>query len=274
MRVPLEALTGHGQSLDATIDKERCLGAALAISMKIAAAKFGGRGYAYWHFDANAGSGHNDVADVPGSPVVFHVAADQHLNGMRRHAFFCDLNSDALLHLESRLAPWRALSRLHLYDNERCLDIFAECIRQSGEQPRYALGSVIVDPNGYWYRNKDGHGPPTKSLIRFAQEFPRIDIVLNLNARTFRLQRAQGHPVLSPRDVLGRLNKSNWLIRRTCYGGDDWLLAVGRNVKTGDHRRIGFHKLESAEGHAIMTMIEGRRQRGMFDADRGEEQRP
>ncbi|MFZ0916988.1 MAG: hypothetical protein WAN04_08860, partial [Candidatus Udaeobacter sp.] len=247
-RVPFDAMKGQGQSIDATIDKERCLGSALTIGMKIANAHFAG--WPYWHFDATAGSGHNDIVDVPGSPVVFHVAADTCLTAMKRQGFFCDKNVAALKELKLRLGKWMSSSYLLPGDNEEALEVFAERIRQSGDRPRYAVGSVIVDPNGYWYRNKTtGDGPPIAGLLRFVAEFPRIDIILNLNARIYRLQRANGHHVNSPQDVLINLRKSNWLVRHTRYGSsNDWLLAVGRNVATGDHRKIEFHRLDSEKG--------------------------
>jgi hypothetical protein len=264
-RVPIEAMNGQGQSIEATVDKERCLGSALTMGMKIANAKFGGRGFPYWHCDANAGCGHNDICDVPGSPIVFHVAADACLIGMRRHAFFCDIDRAAFTELSSRLsAQWLASSYLLLGDNEDSVELFAERIRQSGDRPQYAVGSIIVDPNGYWYRNGNNEGPPIRSLLRFTAEFPRIDIILNLNARTYRLQRSKGHHVLPPREVFASLNKAHWLVRHTRHGsGNDWLLAVGRNVETGDHRKIGFHKLESVEGCEIMADVEGGRQRDL-----------
>lgn len=265
-RVPLEAMNGQGQSIESTVDKERCLGSALTIGMKIAS-KFAGRGFGYWHFDANAGCGHNDMVDVPGSPVAFHVCADSHLKGMARRAFFCDLNGAALTELHTRQlrAEWKQSSYLIKGDNEEGLDVFAECVKTSGERVEFAVGSIIVDPNGYWYRNAKGEGPPIKSLMRFTAEFPRIDLILNLNARTYRLQRGQAHDVLAPRDVLASLNKAHWLVRWTHHGANDWLLAVGRNFETGDHRKIGFHKLNSPEGHEVMLKVEGRRQGDFLD---------
>jgi hypothetical protein len=257
-------LNFQGQSA-ATIDKERGLASALAIGMKIANTKFAGRGYRYWHFDANAGSGWNESVGVFGSPIVFHANADALLTGMRREAFFCDLNRTALTELLNRLdqqPQWS--SCLFAHDNEEALEVFAERIRQSGESPRYAVGSVIVDPNGYWYRNAKGEGAPVRSLSEFSAQFPRIDIILNLNTRAYVLQRAQGHAVAPPLEVFASLRKSHWLVKRTHHGTNGWLLAVGRNVPTGDHRAIGFVKLESDEGHFIINLAEGDRQGKMF----------
>ena len=265
MRVSSEALAGHGQSVEATIDKERCLSAALTMSANIANAKFAGRDFSYWHFDANAGSGHNDLVDVPGSPVVFHVVADACLSGMQRRAFFCDLNVAALADLQARrlTVVWKKAFHLIPGDNEEGLEVFARDILQSRERPQYAIGSVIVDPNGWFYRNAQGYGAPVNNLIQFAATFLRIDIILNLNARTYRMQRAHDHRVLPPREVFRALKKEHWLVRWTHHGGNDWLLAVGRNTITGDHKKLGFFRLESPEGEEIINRVEGGRQGGL-----------
>ena len=228
----MTATGGQGQSFEATIDKERCLGSALTIGMKIAS-KFSGSGFSYWHFDANAGCGHNRSCDVPGSPVVFHIAADACLNGMQRRAFFSDCDQRQLDELAIRLTPaWKASSYLLPRDNEESLEVFAECIRSSGERPQYAIGSVIVDPNGYWYRNGNGMGPPILGLLRFTAAFPRIDIVLNLNVGAYWRQRGAGQCVLPPRDVFASLRKAHWLVRYTSHGQNRW--AAGGRSQRGD----------------------------------------
>lgn len=252
---------GQGQSI-ATIDKERCLASALSIGMKISNAAFGGRGFKYWHLDANAGSGWNEAVNVEGSPVVFHRMADAYLTKMDREAFFCDIDVEAINGLLVRLGDWNRSSYIFQRDNEQVLEVFAERLRTSGENPAYVIGSILVDPNGYWYRSEEGNGPPTKALIEFTRQFPRIDIILNLNTRWRRL--ALGHEWycndVSPREVLACLNKRHWLIRRTQYSGNEYMLAVGRNLETGDHQAIGFHKLNSEQGKFWMLMFEGGRQ--------------
>lgn len=257
---------GQGQSI-ATIDKERCLSSALAIGMQIANTKFGGRGYRYWHFDANAGSGFNEKVGVPGSPIVALIGADEYLAGMRLDAVFCDRDGEAMAALQQRIQEnqkWAKASTLLTADNEDGLKLFAERIRRSGEKPEYAIGFALADPNGYWFRNKDGDGPPIEGLTRLTREFPRIDIGLNLNTRIYRLQKPHGHVVQEPLAVLGSLNKKHWLVRRTQHGGNEYLLAVGRNVPTDGHSAMGFHKLASPAGQEIINIVSGGRQFDLF----------
>lgn len=249
----------QGQS-PATIDKERRIASALSIGMRIANARFGGKGFRYWHFDANAGSGWNGDFDVPGSPLVFHAMADQHLGGMRREAFFCELNGETLGQLAARLGRYAGQSTLLPGDNDIALDAFAERIRQA-EKPSYAVGSVIVDPNGYWYRNAENKGAsPVKAMLRFVAEFPRIDVVLNLNMRIYRLQKSRNHSVLPPRAVLGSLNKKHWLVSEANRGGRSFLLAVGRNTPTGDHRQLQLYRLGTPDADHILSRVVGGRQ--------------
>jgi hypothetical protein len=56
------------------------------------------------------------------------------------------------------------------------------------------------------------------------------------------------------------LRKKAWLVRLTHAGGCEWLLAVGRNVKTGDHKALQMHDLHSEVGEHIIRRVEGKRQ--------------
>lgn len=249
----------HGQSL-ATIDKERRIGAALSVGMRIASAKFAGKGYRFWHFDANSGSGWNKTVGVPGSPLVFWQVARGCLRGLRPAPFFCDIDLPAMAELKKRLDSEGAHSVLLPGDNQEAIEVFAEVIRRSGERSKFVVGSLLIDPNGYFYRDANGFGAPVESIEWFTREFPRIDLILNLNVRTYQLQRAQRHAVRSPRQLLGALNKTHWLVGRAYVGHARFLLAVGRNMDAGDHRAIGLHWLESPEGQWIMNVAEGSRQ--------------
>jgi hypothetical protein len=229
----VRARGGQGQSA-LTIDKERRIGAATSVGMRIGNGKFGGRGFSYFHFDANAGSGWNEQVDVPGSPLVAWVAARECLPGMRFRPYFCDHDPEKMRLLRDALGadPVAAERSVLICDrNEAGLEQFAAAIRASGERPELAVGSVLVDPNGWFYETQC----PVAGLVRFCREFPRVDVVLNLNRRTYEMQRACGHAVLSPREVLLQLGKQHWLVCAAAAGQSRFLLAVGRNVQTGAH---------------------------------------
>lgn len=254
-------MSSQGQSL-ATIDKERRIGAALSVSMRIASRTLGGRGFTFWHFDANAGSGWNEKINTAGSPLVFWQVAEMCLKGFKPAAFFCDLDLDAMRRLQGRLRGITAAAPASFLlpgDNQDGLEVFAENIRRA-ERPRFAMGSVVVDPNGYYYRNPKGVGAPISALKWFCREFPRIDIVLNLNIRTYQLQASQGHDVLPPREVFAALNRKHWLVAQANVSTGRFLLAVGRNIETGDHKSLQLYRHDSAEGEYILNMAHGKRQ--------------
>jgi hypothetical protein len=244
----------QGQSMT-TIDKERRIAAALSVGMRIANARFGGKGYRYFYFDANCGSGWNHQVDVPGSPLVFWHVMQECAPDLEPAAYFCDRDVIAMEQLRSRFSadPATAGSILLPGDNEDGLHQFADAIRRSGEVAKYAIGAVLIDPNGYFYRNAGGIGAPVRALRWFVAEFPRIDIILNLNMRTYFLQRGQHHQVIPPGDVLASLRKRHWLVSRA-GGQSRHLLAVGRNMETGDHKSMGFHFADSMQGQQILSV--------------------
>ena len=248
--------TAQGQSI-ATLDKERRIGSAYAVSMRVFRSKPEFiRKYRYHHLDANAGSGWNDLIGVPGSPIIFHQNADTYLREARVNAFFCDRRAEAIETLRQTLgeAPHRLeRSRLLNCDNEIALQIFAEEIAKY-EDPRFAIGSVLADSNGYFFRNARGEGPPIHGLYEFARRFPRMDIVLNLNLSAYYRQRAAAHcnDVAPPSEVLASLGKGCWLVAITAMPKQKFLLAVGRNVDTGGHASLGLHRLSSPRGRALM----------------------
>jgi hypothetical protein len=256
----------QGQSR-ATIDKERRIGLMLAVTMRIVHAKFARSRFCYFHCDANAGSGRNEMIGVPGSPVVFWELAAQYLPNMRFAAFFAEIEASRAVTLQRAVPqPYQHCSFVLPGDNDEVLEVFAEFIRRSGERPDMAMGTVLVDPNGWFYRDANGRGAPVNRLCAFAKEFPRIDLALNLNARTYRLQRGRGHSVPSTEEVMLSLGKQHWLVAEANYGGSHFLLLVGRNKATSGHRALGMHPLDSDAGRYIVNRAEGRRQGDLFGA--------
>jgi hypothetical protein len=256
-------MTSQGQGAS-TPDKERRIGAALAVSAKIANSKFGRFRPPFHILDTNCGSGWNKAADCPGSPIVAHVIADQHLPQMRPHLFACDISSDMIKRLRVRLqAEPHHLARTFLFegDNEEAVRLFAGGINRMERNPQHAVGAIIVDPNGYWYRSREGLGAPINTLPRFCQRYPKIDLILNLNMRWFRMARAHpwGTVVEDPITLLLRM-KSHWLVSRPGNGSTSFLIAVGRNIPTREHRALGFHALSSDEGKSIVAAACGGRQ--------------
>jgi hypothetical protein len=253
-------VTVQGQSI-ATIDKERRIGAALSVSMRIARARFAGK-FRYYHFDANAGSGWNEKVEVEGSPIVFLRLMRTYLEGMKAAPFFCDINEEAMTKLRGRVLSLGNLPStpfLILGDNEEGMEVFMECLRTSGENPEHIVGSVLVDPNGCFYRSAEGIGAPVKVLPKLCDEFPKIDVVLNINCRQHVLQKSHGWvpPLI---DTLLSL-KPYWLVsyKRVGKSNQGFLLAVGRSIRANDHTSLNFFHLDSDDGRYVIEQAEDHR---------------
>ena len=240
--------------------KERGIKAALTVSLKIAA-KPSLSMFRYWHIDLNSGCGFNEKANCFGSPVAFIDAAQE--NGREDYAaFFVDMDGGAIQKLEKNVLKDNARCFSFIGDNKEALPIIAQYIKNSGDNPQYAHGSILVDPNGYF-----GKETPHEQLIEFSKEFPRIDIILNLNTRQHTLFSAnirkerkgwtkeKFNPSLSEIPMI--FNKSYWLIRGEIGSGDKFVLMVGRNIKAGDHKALGFCHLDSETGQRIVNKVEG-----------------
>jgi len=264
-----QPLLRQGQS-KATVAKERRFASALSLGMAIAAQKCAG--YPYWHADTNAGCGVNrEIHDefgqpLKGSPIhALQIAGNKGVPDLRAH--FCDMDRRAISQLVHNVGKDERASIFH-GDNQEFLRMFAEKIRRSNDNTKYATGSVLVDPNGWFYRNRNGHGAPIDAVMEIAEEFPRIDIVLNLNVRTYQMMRhhqrkgtASYNDLMTPDDIMRRMKKKHWLVSSIeARGSDRFAVLIGRNVQTDEHPRLGLFHAKSRDGELCLSEIENSRQ--------------
>lgn len=252
----------QGQSL-VTASKQRKFAAALLQGLSIAAKVCPGQ--PFFHLDTNAGSGRNEEVGVDGSPLVAFEQADKAGHTDFR-PMFVDINPAAAAALERRLRGRASI--IFSGDNSEFLEWSARWIKASAN-PRYAIGAVLIDPNGWFYRNAKGEGAPVEAVRRFAMEFPRIDVVMNLNVATYQrmkgINQKSGAPVyaslIGPSELMSSLGKSHWAISdiESC-GGDRFVVMVGRNISTSNLDRYGLFKVDSERGREIILDIEGKRQ--------------
>jgi hypothetical protein len=245
-----------------TEQKERGIKGTLAISLDIADKPHLCR-FPFWHIDLHSGSGFNKQAQCFGSPIAFLEAVRENPRPFR--AFFVDINGACVVDLERRLvAGYPAEAQFcHSFigDNQGLLPVVGNLIRQS-ENPRYAVGSLLSDPNGWT------DDVPLKELANFAAEFPRIDLIFNLNVRWYRLAQGQiakglegwvNKDIPSISDFPGRFSRKYWLLRKVIQSkGAPFVMLVGRNIQAGDWKAFGFHHLESDFARAEIERIERR----------------
>jgi three-Cys-motif partner protein len=283
--------SGQGQS-GATIEKSRGISKAFNITTLIVnntkrSPRCSRFDCTYWHCDLNAGSGWNDDAQTHGSPILFCHHADTNLTHTSYRAIFCEKNKKRRSELKARLReryddgsgpydrygpqPKRGLYAV-VGKNERALEALAARILQSGTDPQHALGSVLIDPNGYFHMNAKGKGVPVESVIEFFKIHTKIDLIMNLNITAFyrvRGARKRGRPTADlmpdydlPIDILNRLKKEHWWIKHTdgtSKNGfsktDQFLLSIGRNIVSSMPKNDGFVRLGTQEGNECMRKI-------------------
>ncbi len=233
-------MSDQGQSLS-TIDKERQIGAMFAMNLQIVRQACPGE--KYFHLDLNAGSGWNWRFQVPGSPVVFVEAAERIL-GHRWEAWFYEIDSGRATELEARL---RGVPGCHVLAEDNC-----GFLKATARFPRNALGSVLVDPNGWLYRKRNGDGCPVPEMAQFFAEHRRIDFLANLNRRTYRMMAGARNKGLatyrdfhSESEFLKLFSKRYGLITKgSSNGHSEFMRVILRNVRTNDYRAWGWNLIQ------------------------------
>lgn len=247
------SLTTQGQS-DATEFKERGLEAAFSINTKIFYSKitkrYGDR-FPYWHFDLNCGSGINEKIGCIGSPLAFLRAAES-IGLPRYFAGFCDINAGFLGDLMARDEVKNNPQCFAFHGKNSALIESIPNLIRSVENPSRAIGMVLSDPNGFEV--------PLDELAQLSCACPGIDIAIHWNSRIRRLYRGKGWEFVDIDEAIGLLNKQHWLIREP-RGAHQWTVLIGRNIKTGDHKTLGYFHLSSDKGQDIMQRCKARLQK-------------
>jgi three-Cys-motif partner protein len=202
------------------------------------------RRHLYYHFDLNAGSGYNELANCDGSPIVFlNTALAAGVSTYRAH--FVDSDDQAVRALLERITDERAT--VHHGDNAEFVRAIPRLIKHYGDDLEYALGSILCDPNGT--------GIPIDELARLSQQCPRLDIILNYGNRGWK--RARGAHIESAQlvleDLLSKLQKKYWHIQEPPINDpQEWMILIGRNFLMGDWQKMGIFNLDSPKGKEIL----------------------
>lgn len=205
----------------------------------------------YFHFDLNAGCGFNEIAGCIGSPLAFREAAVK--AGMPNAlCFCCELDTDAAIELQRR-------TELDRYTfatqgrNQDFIEMIPEIIRQHGQDPSTAFGSILVDPNDH---RRDAI--PYDGLRLLAQECPRIDVLfhfpqLAMKRVTFAVAKGTlgewaAEDCFDVDDLPQVIGKRHLWIKQTPDLGN-FAIVVGRNTdNVNDDRRTGLARWDSERG--------------------------
>jgi hypothetical protein len=233
----------QGQSLS-TIDKGRQIGAMYAMDLQIVRRRCPGE--KFHCFDLNAGCGWNWRFQVPGTPLVFVDAAERIL-GNCWEAWFYEIDPGRAAELAQRL---NGIPRCHVLAEDN-----VGFVRVAERLPWSALGSVLVDPNGWLYRKPNGEGCPITEMARFFAHHRRMDFLANLNMRTFRLMEgaakhnlAKYREFCSLRELPALFQKRHGLVsNRSSNGHSEFIRVILRNIPTRDYRAMGWNYWQTLE---------------------------
>jgi three-Cys-motif partner protein len=256
------SLKRQGQGVT-TEHKQRTLGSVFTVSLSIAKQK-NIAAYHYHHADLHSGSGFNDDAGCKGSPLVFLEA--MRASGRRLFtADFIDNDHDKICLLERAVgeafADYRDRVRFVASSNRDALDGFEARIRSLNRYPQYAMGSILIDPNGYL------DDVPLERLRSFSARYPRIDIIHNVNLTYLRRAVAQRRlmptsrwsekDLRNPFDLPEVLNRRFVQIQERNSGrGHAFITLVMRSMQTHAHRDIGLFNLTSPRGQQIQADVD------------------
>lgn len=232
-----------------TANKIAGIGALLTQNMSVVRRAIGSS--SYFHFDLNAGSGFNDIADCIGSPLAFRQSAMK--AGMdHAYCFCCECDVDAAILLQRRTHD-DSRTFVTIGRNQDFVEEIPDIIRSYGVEPRAAFGSVLIDPNDH---RRDAI--PYDGLRLLADRCPRIDTIFHfpqLAMKRIMAGIAKGtcpesaaEDCLDVDDLPEVIGKRHLWIRQSPELGN-FAIVVGRNTdNVNDDKKTGLARWESDFG--------------------------
>mgnify|MGYP001609185368 CR=1 FL=1 len=192
----------------------------------------------YQYIDTFAGPGKcNDNLD--GSPLVFkRIALDCSVN--IAPPYFFELDKSHAHNLQNEIGDFGVVQ----VGNSKEL-----VHKLTGSSNQYGL--AYLDP----YGGEDLYYDAIESAKVLAYKYPKLDIVLNVNATSIKRPRGAGHHDIFLIDMLDSISKQDWIISEP-YGQHQWAFAIGTNwADWAKWEKAGFFKLESEDGQEILTIL-------------------
>ncbi len=205
--------------------------------------------FPYFHFDCHAGSGINEDVGVIGSPLLFREIAIQ--QGAKFIMVAIEKNEERGLLLANRLKLFPNCF-VQIGDNKELVESIPSIIRRFGDNPSFAFGSVLIDPNS----PKDLNEPsiPWDGLRELGRVCPKVDVVFNFPGTAMKRIRCtfgtENRYFVDLDKLPNRLRKKHLLIREP-IGRTHFTLVVGRNYDYGDWKNRGFYDWNSREGKRL-----------------------
>lgn len=218
----------QGQSEIVTEKKQRGVSFALEINAAVLRKHLW---MSYHHIDINSGSGENHIVGCVGTPITAILSLPDNV------AFtFVDHNIKQCEALAAHPLVIKNSHRCEIVCQDNGAYLYETLLRTSDYKKR---GSILVDPEGY--------DIPLEALQEVMQRYPKMDLILHLNATSTKRGLTKA---IRLSQMLDMMNKTNWQLRLP-LSMHQFTLAIGRNFKGGDYRAQGFFHGTSPEGRAI-----------------------
>lgn len=247
--MPLDHGAGHSED---TAVKQRDFGYVLGTLLKVANAVMQ-RDYAhkeFLYFDLNAGPG--VVGGVEGSPLIFaRMAATL---GLPFRAFLFEEDDENARRLSDAL---RDVCAEHGADVRRLQIIPGD---HNKSVPWFIQEHLASLPSRWTYGlgYGDGNGKtdaPFGPMAALAARFPRVDLLLNVNATIYKRLRGANPSAGFLLDDLSVIKKAQRLIREP-VGIHQWTMVFQTNWdRPPEFGEIGFRRLDSDEGRRIAGTV-------------------
>lgn len=208
--------------------------------------------------DLNAGSGFNDAVGCPGSPLIMLNEAVRLKASTDIHAV--EIRKGSARQLRERLAAALAgvdsqvTARVWHGNHSECSEEIVKLL--GSRRGKWVRGVVYADPNGV-------SDFPGQALERFAQEFPRLDLLINISAVTVKRIRVYGAKngcwnYSSLCDMIQPLQRfrQRLFVREPIGIRQQWTMLLLTNwADCPEMKKRGWFDAQTAEGQAIWNFL-------------------
>ena len=199
----------------------------------------------YNYFDLNAGPGRcpkdtckSDCHD--GSPMI--AASVLRTAGVRHRLFLFERDDETRCMLASAMSGMRYTG---IWEAGALVPIPIEYHHEEGVKKR-------ATPFGFVYADPSNADAQWDVLAKYAAEYKRVDIAINIACTNIKRLRHLSYPSLKKH--LSRIEKKHWAVTDP-HGCHQWTMLTGTNWPSGKTFGPGFHDIGSPEGKEIYERV-------------------
>ncbi len=203
----------------------------------------------YYYFDMNAGSGYIDELSLDGSPIIAAKAAQSVLvpESVTPYMVFVEKEQEPYKQLRTRIhnSSFSFMPTIWHMDNRECITT----LRKQNPIMTKSFGLAYFDPNGPTQL-------PVEELPIFANQWPKVDILINLPAASYNRVRTapQCHSLPYIHQLIKAIGKDKVMVREP-EGKYLWSMLGFTNGPALKWKKQKFHLLDSPYGQRILQKL-------------------